>query len=187
MNSHLFPRYYLSKDINSVIKNEIIIGGDKKPFKPTDDEAKFLETLADNPKAKISSISKITGLSKRACRIIFNKLTKLEIICGVKALVNTQLLGIQRSRLFLKLRAVSPEEEKKMIRYFRTKKEVIHVHRTVGDWNLELDVEAKTKEIIRKMTIDMREKHGDIIEGFNIIDFHGYYYRRYIPKWIKKP
>ena len=68
--------------------------------------------------------------------------------------------------------------------YLLKTKEIVQVHKTVGDWDLELDIESPDKTTVRKLTIEIREGFRDIIETFNIMEFYHYYKRSYLPKYL---
>jgi len=56
----------------------------------------------------------------------------------------------------------------------------------VGDWDMELDIEALDKSKIRSIIIDMREKFKDLIEKFNLIEVYKCYKKSYLPAYLFK-
>ncbi len=63
-------------------------------------------------------------------------------------------------------------------------KEIIQVNKTVGDWDIEVDIESLDKARIRFITLEMRETFKDIFQSFNIIEFYGWYKRSYLPRYL---
>ena len=63
-------------------------------------------------------------------------------------------------------------------------KEVIQLNKTVGDWDMEIDIESFDKAKIRKLIVEMREEFKDLIETFNIIEFYQYYKKIFLPHYL---
>jgi hypothetical protein len=63
-------------------------------------------------------------------------------------------------------------------------KEVVQINKTVGDWDMEIDIESPDKNKIRYLTIQIREFFMDLIETFNIMEFYQAYKRDYLPKYL---
>jgi len=71
-----------------------------------------------------------------------------QIIKGFKYILDTSKLDINKSRLFLKLHNLTIESEESLTEYMLKTKEIITINKTVGDWNLEIDIESSTKNRI---------------------------------------
>jgi hypothetical protein len=63
-------------------------------------------------------------------------------------------------------------------------KEVVQVNKTVGDWGMEIDIEAFGKNRIRQIIVNMKEEFKDIIQDFSLIDFYKYHKRAYLPSYL---
>ena len=73
-------------------------------------------------------------------------------------MVNTEKLDINKVRIFLKLHNLNQEKEKSLMNYLLETEEVVQVNKTVGDWDMEIDMETLNKSSIRQLIMQLREK-----------------------------
>ena len=86
--------------------------------------------------------------------------------------------------LFLKLHNVSPERDLKLLEYLSQTKEIIQINKTVGDWDVEIDIESLDKAHIRYILTQIREEFKDLIENFNIMEFYQVHKKSYLPQYL---
>jgi|SRR3989344_266221 len=185
--TYIYPRIYMSKnnDLN-VLNAEKIIGGDRGVEIFNKNEKEFIKNLIVNPTMRITEISNKSKLNIKTVKKILKSLIKKNIIKGFKYDVDTIKLGINKSRLFLKLHNLDINRESELMKYMLNAKEIIQVNKTVGDWDMEIDIESLDKGKIRYITRQIRELFSDLIERFNIIEFYKYYKRSYLPSYVFK-
>ena len=145
-----------------------------------------MKNLLINPTMRFVDLANKSGLNIKTTRSIFNILTKRNIIKGFKHIVNTNKLEINKSRLFLKLHNISIIREDELMDHLLKTKEVVQSNKTVGDWDMEVDIEALDKNEIRNIIMQMREEFKDVIERYNLIEFYNYYKRSYLPLYLFK-
>jgi len=185
--THLYPRTYMVKNqIPALISDETIVGGDREIYDYNDSELAIMSKLLEQPQIRLSTLSKKAGLNVRTAKSILNKLQTNRIIKGYKMLIDHNQLGISRVRLLLRLHNIHQEREHELLNYMLKTPEIIHVNKTVGDWDIEIDIESLEKKRIRELILEIREEYTDIIENFNIMDFYHFYWRRYLPTYIFK-
>lgn len=184
--SHLYPRAYLLARQNIVlnVQPEIILGGDRavENFRP--EELKIMKIFLEHPKIRMTSLAKLAGLNVKTATAIFRNLQRRKIIRGFKYLIDVERLGVYKFRLIMKLHNLSQEREAQMMDLLLKTKEVVQVNKTVGDWDLEVDVESLEKIRIRHFITGLREEFKDIIEYFNVIEFYQYYERSCLPRYL---
>ncbi|MBN2101654.1 MAG: Lrp/AsnC family transcriptional regulator [Candidatus Aenigmarchaeota archaeon] len=181
--THIYPRSYLLKTNELLMgrENDVIIGGDRGIERFTDNEMAVMGALLRKPLTKMTFLSKETGMNVRTAKSIVKGLENRNIIEGYKRIVDPNKMGINKFRLFLKLHNVTQERDTEMLDYMISKKEIVQLNRTVGDWDMEVDIEALDKTAIRRVIHNMRQEFTDIIETFNMIEFYQYYKRTYLP------
>mgnify|MGYP001565261859 CR=1 FL=1 len=184
--THIYPRFYLPRNPLLLEQggNEIVIGGDRNIVSFEPNEIAVLHVLLENPKIRISSLAKATKLNNKTVTTIHKDLQKRKIIRGFKYIIDTSQLGVYKFRLFLKLHNVSQEREADLLSYMLRMKEIIQVNKTVGDWDIEVDIESLDKARVRFISLEMRETFKDILQSFNIIEFYGWYKRSYLPQYL---
>ena len=184
--THIYPRLYLLQD-KSLFKSsepEIIIGGDRKVESFSEYELAVLRVLLSHPKIRFTTLAKEAGMNVKTALSVLKILRKRRIIKGFRYLVNTQKMGMEKVRVFLKLHNVSQERDKEMLEFFIHTSEILQVNKTVGDWDMEIDIESSKKAEIRKIIMRLREEFKDIIQNFNMIEFYDVYKRQYLPDYL---
>jgi DNA-binding Lrp family transcriptional regulator len=187
--THIYPRLYLleKKELAANIAPEIIVGGDRAVEDFDAHERAIMKNILDNPNVRLCALSKQSNLNVKTAASVLRKLQRKKVVRGFKYLVNTNRLGIFKFRLFLKLHNLSPDREKELMDYLLKTNEVVQLNKTVGDWEMEVDIESLDKSRIRYIIIQMREDFRDLIETFNIIEFYQYYKKSYLPAYLFGP
>ncbi|MEM4268160.1 MAG: Lrp/AsnC family transcriptional regulator [Candidatus Woesearchaeota archaeon] len=183
--THLYPRTYLSEE-NTIITNfpsEIIIGGDRTVVTLTENERLILNSLLQNPRQRLTTLAKSTSLNIKTVNSTIKLLKQKKILKGYKFVLNTISLKIHKYRLFLKLHNITKEREDQLLEFMLKKREIVQLNKTVGDWDVEVDIESLSRERIRELTIEIRETFKDFIETFNMIEFFGYFKKSYLPRY----
>lgn len=183
--SYLCPKNYLVKD--EKLKNfnvERIVGGDREKEEFSLNEILLMKHLLFYPTMKISEISRKSELNVKTVNSILKNLVKRSVIKGFKYIINSNLLNISKSRIFLRLHHLNFEAENRLMKYLIETDEVVQINKTVGDWDVEIDIEAMNKERIRYIVMRLREDFREIIENFNIIEFYDYYKISYVPMYL---
>ncbi len=185
--THIYQRHYLAKNISLYdIKSERIIGGDRERDVFNLKEIIIMKNLLLNPTIRFVELANNSGLNVKTARSIFNNLIKRNIIKGFKYILDINKLNINKTRLFLKLHNLSLERETELMGYLLNTKEIVQANKTVGDWDMELDIESLDKNRIRYIIMQIREEFKDLIERFNLIEFYNYYKRSYLPLYLFK-
>ena len=183
--SYICPRHYLTESENLQSFNvEKIIGGDRERELFNPNEMVIMKNLLLNPTIRYTDLAKKSSLNVKTGKSILINLRTRKIVRGFRYIINTNKLGIHKFRLFLRLHNVSPERDVQLIEYILKIKEVVQINKTVGDWDMELDIEALDKGRIRQLVTQLREEFKEIIERFNLIEFYDYYKRSYLPLFL---
>ena len=184
--THIYPRFYMTKNIEFFTQapHEIIIGGDREVEDFTDKELLVIKSLLINPQIRFTHLAKESNLNIKTAMSIIKNLKKRKIIKGFKCIVSVEKLDLFRFRLFLKLHNLSSEREEELMTYLLKTKEIIQVNKTIGDWDIEIDLETLEKAKVRQMIIELRETFKDIIEGFDNIEFYRYYKKSFLPLYL---
>ena len=183
--TYVCPRDYMteSQSLRS-LHAERILGGDREPGSFSANEWQVIRVLQAEPVARLTRLAKKTGLNFKTVKSIMLDLMNRRIIQGYRYLLDTDKLGISKVRLFLRLHFASRERDSDFLRYLRGIPEIVQISKTVGDWDMELDIEAWQRSRARLIIVRIRESFKDVIEGINIIDFIVYYKRSFLPEHL---
>lgn len=183
--THVYPRHYLTKNADlQKLNTERILGGDRIREEFNMNEMKVMKNLLYNPTMRLMEFAESTELNVKTVKSVLNNLIKKNVIKGFKYMIDTNKLGINKCRLFLKLHNLSAEREGQLMTYFLKINEIVQVNKTVGDWDMEVDIEAIDKVKVRYIIREIREEFKDLIERFNLIEFYNYYKRSYLPLYL---
>jgi len=190
--THVYPRSYLLKgsrllkevSVTSNFESDIVIGGDREFQKLTDTEINIIKSIVYNPRLRLTKLAKATNLNVKTATKILQGLHTKKIIRGFQHLLDINSLGYFRQRWFLKLHNLSQERENDLMDYFLKTPEIIQVNKTVGDWDMEVEVESLEKTKVRFLIVQLRENFIDLIENFNNIEFYQYHQRSFLPMYL---
>jgi DNA-binding Lrp family transcriptional regulator len=186
--SHIYPRMYLSGLPHNVTK-EIIVGGDRAVQAWTPSEMAVMHTLLSNPTQGISHIAKTTDLHQKTVKDTIKSLKQKKILKGFKYVLNSRKLGIRKFRLFLSLHNISSEREDRLLDFCLKTDEIVQMNKTIGDWDIEIDIASFREERIRQLTAQIRQDFKDLIESFSMAEIYQFYKKGYLPvfPWLPRP
>ncbi|MBI2107485.1 Lrp/AsnC family transcriptional regulator [Candidatus Woesearchaeota archaeon] len=188
--THIYPRIYLLKhsslvnDLTGKFGKDTVIGGDRRIEEFSKNETAVLHNIVLNPKTRLTRLAQQTGMNIKTANSILKKLSQRKILKGYKNLIDTTSLGIHKNRLFLKLHNLSQERENQLMEHIMKTPEIIQINKTVGDWDMELDLESFDKSRIRFLTVQLREEFGELIETFDIMEFYHYHKKTFLPNYL---
>lgn len=184
--SRIYPMAYMTKKTQCLEyqPKELIVGGDRTVEDFTKNEMLVLKNLLENPTIRLTALARKAGINIKTFTGVMKNLKSRKVIKGFKYVVNTNKLGVNKMRLFLRMHGATPEKDSQLQEYFLATREIIQINRTVGDWDMEIDIESFDKTRVRFLINEIREKFNDIIETFNCIEFNQYYRKAYLPEFV---
>ena len=183
--TRIYPKEYLIENPALLeLLGDRIVGGDREVEKFSENEMAIMKNLLINPKIRRAALAKQSGMNVKTAVLVMRKLQEKKVIKGFKYVLDTNKLGIYKFRLFLKLHNTSQERENQLIEYILKSREIVQTNKTVGDWDIEVDIESRDKIKIRSLIIQLREEFKDLIETFNITEFYQYYKKSYLPTYL---
>lgn len=184
--SHHYPRHYLPKNpvVLSRFSSEIVMGGDrpKKDFSP--EEMAVMKALAKDPCSPLTKLAEHAQMHAATFKKTLQQLQEQKIVRNCKYVFNAHKAGMEHVRLLIDMQVVSEQDKAALLEYAKSRKEITQLHWTIGDWTLELDVEAKDRPQLRKSLIEFRQAFKTVIRSVQIIEVYEYYARTYLPQFM---
>ncbi len=180
--THLHPRQYLLPPSKILPEKGIIVGGDKALETFDWPERLIIHSLLLCPKIRFARLAKEAGINIKTAIGIFKGLRKRKILRGFNYVIDTNKLGIHKYRLFCKLHNLSLERETALMEFCAQTPGIVQVNKTVGDWDMEIDIESLEKGSVRYLIARIREDFADMIESLNNMEFYYYYKKTYLPR-----
>ncbi len=160
------PRYYLLPKTPS----KMISFSHCNNAPPADiDETDRTVIAALNTGARDSylELSKKTGLSPRLLAYRKQQLEKKGVLVGYKLAINYRELGYHFFKCFIAFKSHEPKRLATLRAYVQEHKNIIYWIKTIGSWDVELELEAESIEECYKIMQDIRDTFSDIISTFN--------------------
>jgi DNA-binding Lrp family transcriptional regulator len=181
--THIYPRLYLAHELQLIpeMEQSIIVGGDRDSQVFSSNEKALMRVLQANPRMRHSRIAKASAMNIRTMKECYKNLRDKKIIRGFKHMIDCQKLGISKVRLFLKLQNMTQERDAQMLSFMARMSEIVQVNKTVGDWDMEVDIESFDKTRTKFIVNDLRSTFKESIASFNFIEFNTFYKKSYLP------
>lgn len=173
-----FGRKYLS---GSPIVKELFIGGDRFTERLDETDISILKDLSHN--ARMSSVEISNKLSVTPKTIInrINSLEKKQIILGYKPFLNLHIPNYQSSLIIIKYHNVSSVLENKLISFLKIHYNVLSIVNTIGEWDIEITVEAEDQKQVRIIEVEIRQKFALLIQHIESIPLYQSHKLSYFP------
>lgn len=177
-----FGRKYFFKDYS--ILPETIYGGDREPEKVDEIDMKILSTISEN--ARITSVKLGEKLSLTPKTIIqrIKKLQDKKIIMGFKPLLNHRRMDMTSTLLMIRYHNVSPDLEAELVNYLKSHPNIISAVKTLGEWDIEINVEVETTLQLRKIEMEIRQKFALLIQEIESIPLYKTYKTNFFPEFL---
>jgi len=183
--SYIYPRDYLpTRSELKLHSMHSIVGGDREYVMLNKNELLVIKSLLSRPKARLTELAKEARLNIKTAKGIIESLEKRKIIKGYKYVLDTSKLGLNKCRLFVKLHNLSRKREDELMKLMQETEDIVQINKTIGDWNLEIDVETQSSARTRYLIMQVRKEFRDIIESVNMIEFFTYYKSSYLPSFL---
>ncbi len=183
--THLYVRAYLPSDnqLVTLFPEEIVVGGDRQLQDFDGQERAVISAITNNPLARLTTLAKLANLNVKTAAKVFSRLQHRRLIRGFQYLVRIDRLGIAKFRLFLKLHNQTQNRDTDLLNFMLHTMEIVQLNRTVGDWDMEIDIESYDRVRVRELIREIREQFKDLIETFNILELFDRYKRVYLAEY----
>jgi Lrp/AsnC family transcriptional regulator len=163
-----YPRQYILGKPNPARK--VFVFCSPAPREKLDlDDLKIIKAISKNSRASSTEIAKATGLSDRIVRYRRQLLENKGVIVGYKLAINYRRLNYLFFKCLIKFQNASGTRLNDLKLYARQHPNVVHWLKVLGEWDLELELEAPSIEEFYKISNEIREKFSDIIQTFDAV------------------
>jgi len=144
-----------------------LLYGEKVKLDEKDKE--ILIILAQNGRASTVKIAKEVGLSRDAVKYRIDKMIREKVIQGFVAVMNPPKIGLPfYSNVHISLLNLNPEREEKLINYIRAAPYIVYATKTMGRYDISLEIFSKHPGHLDEILGKIREKFSDIIKDIEI-------------------
>lgn len=143
---------------------------------------KILYQLYENSRMPTTEIAAKVGLTPEAVQYRIKKLVSQRVIQHFTAWYNRELFGYDYYKVFFWFQHITPEKEKELINYCERHPNVCYITRVIGNWDLELDIDAHNVAELHNIIRDIESKFGDVIRDHSNISILD----NYLPNPLKQ-
>ncbi|MBD3249602.1 winged helix-turn-helix transcriptional regulator [Candidatus Woesearchaeota archaeon] len=182
--TNIVTREYGRKYLMKEILPEHIVGGDRYPENIDDADMQILSQISED--ARKSSVDIASSLSVNPKTVInrIKKLKQKKVIRCFRPQINPEKAGMASYMLMLKYHNISAKEEKELVNFLRIHKNILRLTKTIGKWDMEIEIEVKNPMELRKVEMQMRQKFSSIIQNISAIPVYYTYKYSYFPEFI---
>lgn len=178
-NVTYFGRGYLSEGKTNTFSLPIVSLPTER--KLDESELKIIELLSNNARASIIEIAEKTKLTSKTVINKIKNLKKNKIILGYRTEFDLEKLGYKYYKIHIETFNTTPEKIKKIKQYIEQNPNIIFEDSVLGGYDLEIEVQVKNEDELRKLIGEIRSKFSDIIKDYEILHYYKEYRLRFFP------
>ncbi len=128
-------------------------------------DRKILFYLYENSRIPTTKLASLLNISPDAVQYRLKKLISAGVIDKFSCWLDRSLLGYNYYKVFFTFQYFTPSEETEFLDYCKNHPNVVYINRVIGNWDIEVDFDAKNEEELYKMIKTMRNKFNKIIKS----------------------
>jgi Lrp/AsnC family leucine-responsive transcriptional regulator len=132
-------------------------------------DMKILSALYANARETTVNLAKKVGLTADAVQYRVKKLTERGFILGYTAWFDAKKLGFNYYKILISLRNATREKEQEFLRFCMENDDVIFLNKTIGSWDIEVDIIVRNNEELHEFMRDIKTKFGPILGKHSFI------------------
>lgn len=162
-----YPRQYLGE--KNLSRKVFVFCSPAHAEKLDKEDITIIKALSKNSRASSTEIANSTGLTDRIVRYRRQQLEKSGVIVGYKLALNYRKLNYLFFKCLVKLQNANEKRLHDLKLFARQHPNVVHCLKVVGEWDMELEIEAPSMEEFYNISNEIREKFSDIIQTFSSV------------------
>lgn len=179
----IYTRDYLI-NANTRSRPGLFYGGTLKAEKIDDPQREIIRCIRNDARYEVIEISRKLGLNVKTVVSKIKDLEKRGIIQGYITIIDQGKLGVQYFKFDISFQDHSDDQYNKVLGYCKNNKYVVNLMTSVGDWEIELEVEADTVEQIYELAKDLRIRFPTVIKKVEIHIITKEIKVDYLPEWF---
>ena len=86
--------------------------------------------------------------------------------------------------MIIKYHNVSSEVENELVDYLKTHPNIVGVVKTLGEWDLEIEIEADNEKELRRIEMKIRQEFALLIQQIESIPLYRSYKKNFFPRFL---
>jgi len=178
--SHELGRRYLAE--SPLPRPPILIGGDKEHAKIDTIDHRLMRELYENPQHSYVHLAAKYKLNPKTIVKKIKTLEEKEIIRGYSVALDCSKYHHTAHEIFLRYQHLSLEKEEELLKFLRQQKNVVHIAKVLGEWDIVVDTETLNAPEFQKLCVQLRSQYGDMIRDFETSQIFKTHKVSYLPQ-----
>ncbi|EKE15555.1 MAG: hypothetical protein ACD_11C00144G0001 [uncultured bacterium] len=166
-----FPRSYLIGKENEFQKLAIS-GGTKEKIKLSEIDRKIISLLLMDGRMEFTKMAKTLKVSVGLIHKHYGKLVKNGVITKITYSLNYQNIGLLLYRVCFKIVRFDQKRVDDLYDFCSSHQNIVNYVKGMGSWELLLDIEIESREALRELFREMKNKFKDIIHRAEINEIY---------------
>ena len=159
----IFPRDYLVATKSTERKFHLYIG-EYQNLELSSKEKMLIGLISNDARYQLLGLAKKLNLDVKTVQNKIKKFEKIKFIEGYTTFFNLNKIGLKFFKLFVYIQEKSKDEYHSLLTFCKNKPNVIHLIKTLGPWELELEIESEDIDYIHSLTKELRNNFPNIIK-----------------------
>lgn len=178
----VFNRDYLVEK-STTYRKEFVFGGKIEIEEIDDKQKKILKLIRNDGRFSLLDIAKKTKLNVGTVQSKIKDLEKRGIIQGYTTFINLGKTDLKFFKLCVHLNKYGKKEFTELLNYCKANKNVLHLIKSIGDWELEIELESDNLDYVYEFVDELKTQFPDTIKKIDLIIIKNERKLDFFPEW----
>ena len=178
----VFNRDYLVKK-NTNYRKEFVFGGKIEIEEIDDKQKKILRLIRNDGRFSLLDIAKKTKLNVGTVQSKIKDLEKNGIIQGYTTFINLNKTNLKFFKLCVHFNKYGQKEFTELLNYCKENKNVLHLIKSIGDWELEIELESENLDYVYVFVDELKTKFPNVIKKIDLVIIKNERKLDFFPEW----
>jgi len=177
---HHFRHSFITNNFKKSDREKTIITGGTEKVETDDLDFKILKLLAKDARIQTIEIAKKLKSTVDTVNSRIKRLTRLNVIQGFRVSIDYSKLGFQFYKVNINLNTYI--DRRRVINYIKYKPQLVMVDKSIGYYDLELDLWVKNLNHFHEIMDDLSTKFPESIENYSYVHDPTLHKMLYLPE-----
>lgn len=159
--------YMVDKKID--YRKKFVFSEADKEIKIDEAQKRIINLIRNDGRFQITKIADELDLHVRTVMSKISDLEKKKIIQGYTTFLDVNKIGLKFFKLCLYLQDFTGENYKKLLNFCMGKKNIIHIIKSIGSWDLELEAEAENFEYVYSLIEEIKTNFPKMVKKIDVV------------------
>ena len=145
---------------------------------------RIMDELSDDARKSSVEIARKLGTTPKTVIERIKKLRAREVLLGFKPSMNPRAMGQISILLMIRYHNIAPELENELISYLKGHPNVTWTVKTLGEWDIEISIEARDMMELKSIEMDIRQRFMALIHETETIPVYKIHKKNLFPRFL---